>query len=102
MCSLAISKYQPWCYFGVVKNLIDLEARPEDGLSFCRSIPTAEGKAMCYQAVGEQIVVLAGDPEQRRASCSTAEAEYLDACLYGARLSTAPQKLLRIWESVRN
>ena len=101
MCSLAAAKYQPWCYFGVVKNFIDLEARPQDGLSFCRSIPTADGKAMCYQAVGEQVLVLAGDPERRRASCDTAEAEYLDACLYGARLGTAPKSLQQVWESVR-
>ena len=101
MCSLAAARYQPWCYFGVVKNFIDLEARPQDGLSLCRSIPAANGKAMCYQAVGEQILVLAGDPEQRRASCSTAEAEYLDACLYGARLGTAPKKLQEVWDSIR-
>lgn len=101
MCSLAAAKYQPWCYFGVVKNFIDLEARPQDGLSLCRSVPAADGKAMCYQAVGEQILVLAGDPGQRRASCSLGEAEYLEACLYGARLGTAPRNLQQVWESVR-
>jgi hypothetical protein len=101
MCSLAAPKYQPWCYFGLVKNFIDLEARPQDGLSLCRSIPTADGKAMCYQAVGEQVLVLAADPKQRRASCSTAEADYLDACLYGARLGTAPKSLQQVWDSIR-
>jgi hypothetical protein len=102
LCSLAAAKYQPWCYFGVVKNFIDLEARPEDGLSLCRSIPISDGKAMCYQAVGEQILVLAPNSDERRAACASAENEYLDACLYGARLGTAPQKLLRVWEAVRD
>ena len=101
MCSLAAVSYQPWCYFGVVKNFIDLEARPEDGLAFCRSIPIADGKSMCYQAVGEQIFVLAGNAEERKGACSTAESPYLDACLYGARLGTAPPSLLRVWEAVR-
>ena len=102
LCSMAPDRYQPWCYFGVVKNFIDLEARPGDGLALCRSVPTIEGKAMCYQAVGEQILVLSGNPDERKQSCSESEPEYLDACLYGARLGTAPQNLLRIWETVRS
>lgn len=102
LCSLAAGRYQPWCYVGVVKNFIDLEARPEDGLSLCRSVPIPDGKAMCYQAVGEQIHILATDADERRAACSSAEAAYMDACLYGARLGAAPRSLRKIWETVKD
>ena len=26
MCSLGTERYQPWCYLGVVKNIIDINA----------------------------------------------------------------------------
>jgi hypothetical protein len=102
MCSLATATYQPWCYYGLVKNLIDLEARPEDGMSMCRDVPTEEGKALCYNAVGEQIMILMPAQETRRSACATGERTYEDACLYGARVSSeAPGILLRVWENTR-
>jgi hypothetical protein len=102
MCSLVTSKYQPWCYYGLVKNLIDLEARASDGMSLCREVPSSDSKALCYAAVGEQILVLRPGEEERRSLCAPAESEYLDACLYGARLSQAPTMLTRVWDSVKN
>jgi hypothetical protein len=102
MCGLAPEKYRPWCYYGLVKNFIDLNARAGDGLSLCRDVPTEAGKAVCYNAVGEQILVLASDSATRRSMCSAAEAGYLDACLYGARIPVkAPEILLKTWDSVR-
>lgn len=102
MCSLVTTTFQPWCYHGLVKNLIDLDARPQDGISMCRDVPTAEGKALCYNAVGEQVMILMPAPEARRSACSTSETEYEAACLYGARVSTqAPGILLKVWENTR-
>ena len=101
MCSLAVTKYQPWCYYGLVKNFIDLEARSQDGMSLCREVPSSESKAVCYQAVGEQILVLRSTDADRRAACSSAEPEYLDACLYGARLAQVPMILSKVWAGVR-
>ena len=101
MCSLATPKYQPWCYYGLVKNFIDIDARPADGMSLCREVPSVDSKAVCYSAVGEQILVLRPDESARREACSPAEAEYLDACLYGARLAPVPAMLTKVWASVK-
>ena len=103
MCSLDSGLYQPWCYYGVVKNLIDLEARPADGIAFCRDVPGGANKAVCYNAVGEQIMALTPATETRQSLCSSAESDFRDACLYGARVPgiKAPELLLEVWASVR-
>jgi hypothetical protein len=88
MCSLGTRKYQPWCYVGLVKNFIDLNARANDGLSFCRKLSGEANKLKCYEAVGEEIGTLRNDSEGRRALCAPAEPDYLDACLFGARVSS--------------
>jgi hypothetical protein len=103
MCSSSNPKYLPYCYLGVVKNLIDLDARATSGLSFCRDIKDVNGKNVCYSAVGEQILILAPDESRRRELCSGAEADYLDACLYGARVTgvAVPTKLAEYWNSTK-
>ena len=102
MCSLGNPRYQPWCYYGLVKNFIDLNARAADGLALCRSVTTESGKLVCYEAVGEQVALLSPSADERRATCSPAEPAYLDACLYGARVATsAPAALVELWQSVK-
>jgi hypothetical protein len=102
MCSLGTVRYQPWCYYGLVKNLIDLDARPADGMAMCRDVPGESGKALCYDAVGEQVLVLEPDPEKRRATCATAESGFVDVCSYGARLGVQPPaKLIAVWDSTK-
>ena len=103
MCSLGTPKYQPYCYYGLVKNFIDLDARPSDGIAMCRDVPGSANKAVCYNAVGEQILALTASVDSRRALCSSAEAEYVDACFYGARIEgvRAPEVLQEVWASVR-
>lgn len=102
MCSLGTSRYRPWCYYGLVKNFIDLEARPEDGMAMCRDVPENTGKTLCYNAVGEQIMILQPDVEKRRALCAAAESEFVDVCGYGARLAVqAPASLVTLWQSAR-
>jgi hypothetical protein len=94
MCSLGTPKYQPWCYVGLVKNFIDLNARANDGLSFCRKLTGEANKVKCYEAVGEEIGTLRNDGDGRRALCQPSEPEYLDACLFGARVSSFEPPLL--------
>ena len=102
MCSLGTPRYRPWCYYGLVKNFIDLEARPQDGMAMCRDVPDAAGKTLCYDAVGEQVLILEPDAEKRRLICDTAEPEFVDVCGYGARLAMqAPDELLAIWDAAR-
>jgi hypothetical protein len=103
MCSLGTPRYQPWCYYGLVKNFIDLDARPADGMAMCKDVPTAEGKTLCYDAVGEQVMILEPDAGKRRAICATAEPEFVDVCGYGARLAVqAPPELVALWEQGRH
>ncbi|MFN2433718.1 MAG: hypothetical protein ABR599_13065 [Gemmatimonadota bacterium] len=86
LCSLGSTTYQPWCYEGVVKNFVDLTARPDDGFAFCRAVPGEENRGKCYEAMGEQIAALASDPSEREALCRASQAEYVEACRYGARV----------------
>ena len=94
MCSLGTPKYQPWCYVGLVKNFVDLNARADDGLRFCHKVPSLANKLKCYEAVGEQIGNLRNESEARRALCEPSEPAYLPACLYGARVSSEEPLLL--------
>jgi hypothetical protein len=95
MCSLGNPKYQPWCYVGLVKNFIDLNAKADDGLRLCRELTSEPSKMKCYEAVGEEIGTLRNDAESRRSLCMPSEPTYLDACLYGARVITDMPPLLR-------
>lgn len=98
MCSLGTEKYQPWCYYGLVKNIIDLNARSDDGMAMCRDVTSPGSKAECYSAVGEEIWVLDPTTEGRSRLCSVAERDYVDSCLYGARVKpAAPQVLVNVW-----
>jgi hypothetical protein len=97
MCSLGTAEYQPWCYFGLVKNFVDLNARASDGLSFCKAVEGDFNKMKCYEAVGEEIGTLRNDAASRRQLCTGAETDYLDACLFGARVSSdEPPTLVRL------
>ena len=101
MCSLGTERYQPWCYLGVVKNIIDINARPGEGIAFCKSVPGDANKQVCYAAVGEQINILTTDVEQRKKLCSEGEIAYLSACLYGAHVNrTLPDKLGSVYRSI--
>ena len=86
MCGRGTPKYQPWCYFGLVKSFVNMNARAEDGVAFCRELKGEPNKLKCYEAVGEQIGTLRNDVAQRSALCQSSEAEYKDACLFGARV----------------
>ncbi|HEX2721609.1 MAG TPA: hypothetical protein VHM24_01725, partial [Gemmatimonadaceae bacterium] len=102
MCSLGTPRYQPWCYLGLVKNVVDINARAEEGISLCRDVPMPAGKLICYVAVGEQIVLLAQDDAGRRALCSSAEPAYVEACVYGARVTAAPPPgLANLWKAAQ-
>ncbi len=92
MCSFAIAEYQPWCHVGVVKNFIDLTAKPADGIAYCRSVTGAANQRQCYEAVGEQIGTLRNQATEREAACGPVAADYRDACRYGARLTSVPPR----------
>ncbi len=90
MCSLGRPAYQPWCYVGLVKNFVDLTAKTDTGFAFCRRVPGRANQLKCYEALGEEISVLAADPTRRDELCAEAEGEFAEACRYGARLDDRP------------
>ena len=87
MCGLARAQYQAWCHVGVVKNFIDLTARADDGIAYCRALTESANRLKCYEAVGEEIATLHGDARGREAACAEVSAAYRGACRYGARLT---------------
>ncbi|MDH5315600.1 MAG: hypothetical protein OEW44_03910 [Gemmatimonadota bacterium] len=90
-CAHGDPGYQPWCYVGVVKNFIDVTARPADGIAFCRQVPAGRNRRQCWVAVGEQIRVLhAADRGAQAQACAGAPMEGREACRYGAGLLAAP------------
>ena len=100
MCSLGTEKYQPWCIVGLVKNLVDLNARPEDGFALCKMLKFESNKVKCYEAVGEQIGTLRNDSGSRTALCEKSEPAFFDVCLFGARVtSVIPATLKKLNET---
>ncbi len=97
MCEMGTPKYRPWCYFGLVKSFVNMDARASDGLSYCRELTGVPDKLKCYEAVGEQIGTLRNTSAERSSLCQPSEPTYLNACLYGARVVMAePPDLARL------
>ena len=84
LCANGDPQYRSWCHVGYAKNLVDLTARPADGLDYCRVLDDPAMKSACYAAIGEQTWVLADDPQRRRAWCAEAEPAYRGACMRAA------------------
>lgn len=87
LCDQAGAHWRPWCYFGAVKSLIDWNADPGAGMTFCRKLGDRRGWVFCYRGVGEQIIALGKpDPERNRLCAVAGRPEGVEACRYGAAL----------------
>ena len=75
---------------GLVQNLVNLAADPDEGMRFCRRVGTDAGKHDCYRAVGEIVYSLAAGPEARGAACRRAERAFVADCRRGAALDPPP------------
>jgi hypothetical protein len=85
-CGKANPEYRDWCYIGLVKNFVDLTSDTKTGFEFCRRVEE-DSKPRCYEALGEEIGILGGTPEERWDMCQAAESLlYQQSCLYGARV----------------
>jgi len=85
-CRKSPEQYREWCYVGLVKNFVDLTATTGAGFAFCSMVEEA-AKPRCHEAMGEQIGVLHGGADERRAACADSESPLLErSCLYGARV----------------
>jgi hypothetical protein len=84
-CSHGDPGYQPFCFSGVVKNYIDVTARSEDGIAFCKAVPPGLNRGPCFAAVGEEIAVLhSSDAAARKLACTKAAPEGEAECRRGA------------------
>ena len=87
-CSNGDPAYQPYCFVGVVKNYIDVTAKPADGIAFCKDVPPGKNRSQCFVAVGEQISVLhPTDIPTRESLCSAAGLDGVADCRRGASLA---------------
>lgn len=87
-CSNGDPKFQPFCFVGVVKNFIDVTAKPEDGMAFCRDVPIGLNRQACWFAVGEQVLILnPADLDARGTACAKAGAEGEPECRRGAAIA---------------
>jgi hypothetical protein len=80
----AAGKGNLWCTLGVVQNLMNLSADPQEGIRFCRVVSGAEAKGECYRVVGETIATLVQGTDARGQSCQSAESGFVAACRRGA------------------
>jgi hypothetical protein len=78
-----------WCHVGAATNMLNVTARAEDGIAYCRELPGTEDKTRCYEQVGGQLLVLVAADPGREEACRSAEPAYVDACRRGARLVVA-------------
>jgi hypothetical protein len=86
---LAQGRGELWCMLGVVQNLVNLAADPDEGMRFCRAVRTAAQKGDCYRVVGESIATLVAGTAQRGQSCQSAEPEFVAACRRGAGIGAS-------------
>ncbi len=86
LCDSTARQWRAWCYVGVAKNLIEEGAQSKSGMAFCRLVRGRTEKMRCYEAVGEEIASVSERRSDREAMCADSEAEYEEACRFGARL----------------
>ena len=90
-CSHGDPGYQPFCFIGAVKNYIDVTAKADDGLNFCKEVPPGANRMQCYSAVGEELSVLFSvDTASRAKACNNAPIENVGDCRRGAGLAYKP------------
>lgn len=78
-----------WCTLGVVQNLMNLAADPQEGIRFCRVVSGTQTKGECYRVVGETIATLVQGADARGQSCQSAESAFVAACRRGAGVEPA-------------
>lgn len=88
-CTAAPAAGQPYCIVGLVKNVVDVTADPNDGMRFCAQAPD-NTKPACYRAVGQEIALLQATSPGREQACRAAAAGYVTECRNGAGLPLVP------------
>jgi len=86
LCQLGTGTHQNRCFIGVVKNFLNVSGQASNNaFEFCRQAPE-QHKKDCHNAIGEELLVLYAEPQQRTLACARSEAPYIQDCQQGARL----------------
>lgn len=90
LCSLGSLKYQPWCFVGVAKNLVDVTSNPDDGIAFCHRVGLHLNKVLCFYGMGQEIALLKPLMTDREQACTRVVEDYRLACRFGTGNSLIP------------
>ena len=92
LCALGAPAYQPWCYDGVVKSLVNFTGQPSDGFAFCGQVPPGPNRTQCFAALGYEILFLGRSAADRETLCGAVQTDDASACRFGAGLSATPPR----------
>jgi hypothetical protein len=80
-----------FCYEGAVRHLAYAPSELPRGVAFCKSLPSGDKRARCWDGVGLQVGGFFTDVASRRRACQTEDADDVAACVLGAGVNaTAP------------
>ena len=97
MCDRTGTRHREWCYVGLAKNLIEVTAKPSDGIALCKLVTRDAWKIRCYEAIGEEIASVTDERAERTKLCTDVESAFVRACEFGARLTpTRPPGLAAV------
>jgi hypothetical protein len=73
-----------FCYEGAVRHLAYAPSELPRGVAFCKSLPSGDTRAKCWDGVGLQVGGFYADLALRRRACQTEDAADVAACVMGA------------------
>jgi hypothetical protein len=83
-CDRSSSNGVAFCYEGAVRHLAYAPSELARGVAFCKSLPSGDTRAKCWDGVGLQVGGFYPDLPSRRRACQTEDADDLAACVMGA------------------
>ncbi|MEA2706804.1 MAG: hypothetical protein QOH22_1592 [Gemmatimonadaceae bacterium] len=78
-----------FCYEGAVRHLAYAPSELPRGVAFCKSLPSGDTRAKCWDGIGLQVGGFFADQISRRRACQTEEADDLAACVLGAGVTAS-------------
>jgi hypothetical protein len=81
-----------FCYEGAVRHLAYAPSELPRGVAFCKSLPSGDTRAKCWDGVGLQVGGFFTDLASRRRACQTENADDVAACVQGAGVTAGPPR----------
>jgi hypothetical protein len=89
-CDKASANGLAFCYEGAVRHLAYAPSELPRGIAFCKSLPSGDTRAKCWDGVGLQVGGFFADLTSRRRACQTESADDVAACVQGAGVTAGP------------